>query len=73
MVDFVNWQLPGVFDAIDEGDQGKPLADLFIDDKVLNIVHAGGPLSSGWNWVARTYGEKHGVAAARPRAVPFNR
>lgn len=56
MVAFVNAVLPGVFNAIDDGAQGKPLADLFIDDKALNPLRAGGPTSSGWDWIARTYG-----------------
>lgn len=33
MVDFVGRELPGVFDAVDEGLQGKPVCDLFIDDR----------------------------------------
>lgn len=66
MVAFVNRELPGVFDAIDDGQQGKPLADLFIDDKVVNVVNAGGPLSSGWPWIASTYGD---IAPGTTRAL----
>jgi hypothetical protein len=33
MVNFVNLQLHGVFDAIDDGRGGKPIVDRFIDDK----------------------------------------
>ena len=35
MIQFVKKELPGVFDAIDDGVQGKPDVDLFIDDKML--------------------------------------
>jgi len=51
MLAFVAEQLPGVFDAIDDGHGGKPLVHLFIDDKALRMTR------SGWLDVARTYGE----------------
>ena len=33
MVKFVNDELPGIFHYIDDGMQGKVLADLFIEDR----------------------------------------
>ena len=33
MVDFVGKMLPGMFDGIDDGQQGKPNVDMFIDDR----------------------------------------
>ena len=51
MVDFVTERLPGVFDAIDDGQQGKPLADLFIDDRAAT-KHA----RVDWAWLAARFG-----------------
>lgn len=53
MVDFVNEKLPGLFDAIDDGLQGKPNADLFIDDKAITF----GPLGMHWGQIAARYGD----------------
>jgi hypothetical protein len=36
MVKFVNDELPGIFSYIDDGMQGKVLADLFIEDRAWN-------------------------------------
>jgi hypothetical protein len=58
MVSFVETELLGVFDAVDDGHQGKPSADLFIDDKALRLGY--GVDSVGWNTVARRYGEPEG-------------
>lgn len=58
MVEFVNTELPGVFDAIDDGVQGKPCADLFIDDRALRFGH--GLASVGWATIASMYGERMG-------------
>lgn len=49
MLSFVQAELPGVFDAIDDGSCGKPLVDFFIDDKALS--------ASGWGEIADAYGE----------------
>ncbi len=49
MCDFCATHLAGVFDVIDDGLQGKPLADLFIDDRALS-------LESGWPNIATLYG-----------------
>ncbi len=53
MVAFVEEKLPGMFDAIDDGRQGKPNADLFIDDKAITF----GPLGMNWQQIAARYGE----------------
>jgi hypothetical protein len=45
--------LPGVFDAIDDGGQGKPDVDLFIDDKALSAHSSRG---GGWPAIAHRYG-----------------
>lgn len=55
MLEFVARELPGVFDAVDDGQQGKPCADLFIDDRCLR--YGDGPLSVDWNGIARFHGE----------------
>jgi len=47
--------LPGVVRAVDDGCGGKPLVDLFIDNKA---VHLGGPGGArGWKNIATQYGE----------------
>jgi len=55
MVDFVATELPGLFDVIDDGRQGKPQADLFIDDKCVQIGH--GVFGSNWSRLTLIYGE----------------
>jgi hydroxymethylpyrimidine pyrophosphatase-like HAD family hydrolase len=71
MVDFVNRELPGVFDAIDDGTQGKPVADYYIDDKSLNPALPG----YDWEWIGHTFGEPELDAAPQPlpRSTPFRR
>lgn len=54
MIEFVEKTLPDVFSAIDDGMQGKPVVDLFIDDKVLNL-EADRQFSS-WRQIADLYG-----------------
>lgn len=49
MRNFCATHLADVFDAIDDGLQGKPLADLFIDDRALSM-------ESGWPNIAMLYG-----------------
>jgi hypothetical protein len=67
MLAFVTVQLPGIFDAIDDGHGGKPLVHIFIDDKALRMV------PGGWRDVATTYGDTPLVDAhphyTRPRAT----
>lgn len=55
MVRFAHVELKDIFDAIDDGQQGKPVADLYIDDKALRLGH--GTTSVGWNTVAAIYGD----------------
>lgn len=52
---FVAKYLPDVFAVIDDGLQGKPLADLFIDDKVL--AYGTGAGAVGWSGIGMLYGE----------------
>jgi hypothetical protein len=63
MVDFCNTHLPGVFDAIDDGQQGKPAANLFIDDKAI----AFGANGLDWPEIAAIYGEKEWTAQAEQK------
>lgn len=55
MLAFVDASLPGLFAAVDDGQQGKPSADLFIDNRALRLGH--GVLSVSWRAVAYMYGE----------------
>lgn len=55
MLAFVERELPGVFAVVDDGLQGKPLADLFIDDKALR--YGFGADAVGWPSVALLYGQ----------------
>jgi hypothetical protein len=52
MVSFIQREAPGIFDAIDDGQQGKPLADIFIDDRALTF----GPRGMDWAEIAAVYG-----------------
>lgn len=52
MLAFCEEQLPGVFAAVDDGLQGKPLADLFIDDRSVEF----GIGSNGWADLIAIYG-----------------
>lgn len=54
MVAFAENELSGVFDAIDDGMQGKPSVDLFIDDKALIY---GGSVGMGWHEIDELLGE----------------
>lgn len=56
MVEFVAKELPDVFDAIDDGEQGKVLADLYLDDKGYRIGFG------SWAEVAEEYGMQEEVA-----------
>lgn len=51
MVRFVAVKLPKVFDAIDDGLQGKVLADVYIDDR------AAGSIGVDWRAVVKQFGE----------------
>jgi len=54
MLAFVKRELPGVFDAIDDGMCGKIVADRFIDDRALQ--YGNGFESVGWAQIADMYG-----------------
>jgi len=55
MLDFVQRELLGYFDEIDDGCQGKISADLYIDDRVLTL---GGELGYTWPELQDILGEK---------------
>ena len=50
MQDFISAELGGLIDAVDDGRQGKPGADVFIDDRALNV-------DTGWGRIAAALGE----------------
>ena len=52
MEEFVARELPGVFHAVDQGLQGKPGGDLYLDDKGFRMAHG-----ASWARVAELYGE----------------
>lgn len=54
MVEFVTKELPGVFDSIDDGSQGKVSADLFIDDR--NFAFKGE--AGSWDEIRGILGEE---------------
>lgn len=56
MVEFVARELPGIFDAIDDGRCGKFAADLYIDDRALTFGHRLAGLD--WSEIAHIYGEQ---------------
>jgi hypothetical protein len=55
MLDLVARELPGVFDDVVGGSEGKPAVDLFVDDKAVRLGDDLGGFS--WGDVARTFGE----------------
>jgi len=64
MREFVQAQLPGLFAAIDDGRQGKPLADLYLDDRGVR-VGAGALGALDWQEIAETWGASRVYAAAQ--------
>jgi hypothetical protein len=54
MLEFVERELPGVFDAVDDGRQGKPVANVYLDDSAISF---GGPNGVTWGDIADLYGE----------------
>jgi hypothetical protein len=54
MVQFAATQLKGLIDAVDDGEQGKPAADLYIDDRALRF--GGGVDGYSWFDIARQFG-----------------
>lgn len=61
MVRFVDRELPGLFDAVDGGMQGKPIADLYLDDKAFRMG------LRGWRDVAMMYGDSTTMFGAESR------
>lgn len=55
MVRHVEEELPGLFDAIDDGRQGKPSADLFIDDRAIRFGYGADALD--WIELGEMYGD----------------
>lgn len=54
MVDFVREELNGIIDAVDDGQQGKPEAQLYIDNNALRF--GSGLRGSSWQAIAVEYG-----------------
>ena len=54
MVQFCATTLKGLVDAVDDGGQGKPVADLYIDDRALRF--GGGVDGHSWFDIARQFG-----------------
>lgn len=54
MVQFCETSLKGLVDAVDDGRQGKPAADLYIDDRALRF--GGGVDGHSWFDIARQFG-----------------
>lgn len=54
MLDFIGQRCIGWFDAIDDGAGGKPLVDMFIDDRALRLGTGLGAL--GWWALEEMYG-----------------
>lgn len=52
MLAFIERELPGLFDAIDSGEQGKPSVQLFIEDRAWGVPATG----IDWEAIADTYG-----------------
>ena len=63
MVEFAAAELPGVFDAIDDGLQGKPSADLYLDDKALGLGQ--GAYAVDWAEVVQLYGDLRTLRGGR--------
>ncbi len=67
MLAFVEAELPGVFDAIDDGQAGKLSVDLFIDDRALRFGQGGA--SMGWAGITRSWGEPEEPTATDEQAA----
>ena len=60
MIDFVESELAGLIDCIDDGSAGKVSADLYIDNRGLRLGIGPGALS--WREVALLWGEPNAQA-----------
>ncbi len=56
MVRFAHTELAGLIDAVDDGRQGKPMVDLFIDDRAVCLGMGAKALT--WPQIADRYGDK---------------
>jgi hypothetical protein len=54
MVQFCATTIKGLVDAVDDGGQGKPVADVYIDDRALRF--GGGVDGHNWFDIARQFG-----------------
>ena len=57
MVRFVRASLASLVDAIDDGRQGKVLADLYLDGNAVRLAQ-GGPGAHGWAAIAALWGAR---------------
>jgi len=57
MVKFCREELAGLVDAVDDGLQGKPQADVFIDDRALRY-DPGGNFGYTWDEIRSVYGRE---------------
>ena len=55
MMEFVERELSGIIDVVDDGLQGKPTADLFIDNRALRYGFGADAL--GWRGITALYGQ----------------
>lgn len=61
MVRWVRENLPGIFEHIDDGVQGKIIADLYIDNR--GVSYGEQRLALDWLGIARTWGETFAAVA----------
>lgn len=56
---FIEAELPDLFDAIDDGHQGRPWAQLYIESPRTIVHHPFGDGESAWSWdqIAETHGD----------------
>jgi len=54
MIAFVEKELPGIFDALEDGTGGKPIVDIFLDDKAYRTI---GVVGFDWYSVIEAWGE----------------
>lgn len=60
MVGFVERELPGIFDVIDDGTCGKVHADVYIDNRALRLGRTGGMGGLDWAQIAAMFGDADG-------------
>jgi hypothetical protein len=56
MVTFVGAELRGLFAAVDDGRQGKVMADMYIDDRA--VTYGMGTRAMSWSALAQQYGDE---------------